>query len=230
MKRFSKCPLLHGISALVCQALLLGAGANWSFSQVNPARPEGGGGAAAPATATIKEPASTAEGQAGSTSSPLLKEILKLANAGVSQEVIQAYAETTPITTPLAAADVIALKDRGVGDDTIKILLKRGQAPEPVPDQKPEARASAPPATAPLVVASPSARVGLDPESYEFWYYTYAYPRALSLSSQQYPLYLGYPYGSGFNFGFYGPPIRRGYAPFGFPQSHFRGAPRRFHR
>lgn len=126
-----------------------------------------------------------------------VEEILRLQQAHVAPEVIKVYVENAPFVPPLSAADVIALKEHGVPDDITTALLKRSG----------ELRnAAGPAAVAPLVVRNdrrPAAGRPMDPEGYDFWWYHYAYPRALASANERllssYAPYGGfYPYSSGF--------------------------------
>jgi hypothetical protein len=125
--------------------------------------------------------------------SPVTVQVLKLMKAGVSRPVVEAFIEQTPIQQPLAASDLLALKELGVQDELTIALLRRatGQA---------EQTAAAP--RDPNAAAPDSARGPgiVDPESYDFWWYHYAYPRALAaandrvLSSYRYLPFEGYGY------------------------------------
>ena len=132
--------------------------------------------------------------------SPAVVEILKLIQARVSTEVIRTYIEACPVTGPLSAADVIVLKDNSVTDDLITALLKRGAGLKSQPAQGPATAAPSPAETRP---ATPRiAYAGLGPESYDFWWYHYAYPRALASANQR--LFFGGAPGFGWSFYPYG--------------------------
>ncbi len=177
-------------------------------------------GAGAPTTAK-SEPGNNTSGKAGGTQakseqtlapteakaggySPGVSETLKLFQAGVSQEVIRRYIEQSPTAYQLKAADIIALKEHSVPDELIAAMLKRGaelraqaglvnRATAPAPA---EARAAVPGV----------AYSGLDPESYDFWWYHYAYPRALAAANQRL-FWGGAPYygNSFYPYGYYAP-------------------------
>jgi hypothetical protein len=128
-----------------------------------------------------------------------IEEILKMVDAGVSKEVIKAYVENSPIAYNPNAADLIALKERAVTDDITTVLVKRGAE---VRAQASQASASAAVAQASTGAASPNAAAPayadnnpgyatLDPESYDFWWYYYAYPRTLAYANQR--VFSGYP-------------------------------------
>lgn len=115
-----------------------------------------------------------------------IEPILKMMKAGVSKDVIKLYIESS---RPLALTpdDLIKLKDAAVPDDITTAMLKRSA----------EAKAQAGPAKASLT-APPGVTGfrGMDPESYEFWWYHYAYPRTLAYANER--LYPDYPpYGCG---------------------------------
>ncbi len=107
--------------------------------------------------------------------SPAAEHVVKLMQAGVSKPVIEAYIEQAPVTRPLSAADLIALKEREVPDDLTVALLKRAAAAS----ASQQAVATSGPKPRRQSVAG-----ALDPESYEFWWYHYAYPRALAAANE----------------------------------------------
>ncbi len=114
--------------------------------------------------------------------SPITAQVLKLVDAGVSVPVIHAYIEQTPVAQPLSAADILALKEKGIADDLTLTLLKRGAAAPVAQAPRPQLRAnSAPP---PQADRRPG-YAGMDPESYQFWWYHYAYPRALAQANER---------------------------------------------
>jgi len=120
-------------------------------------------------------------GQGVATNVPPLKplshgvgEILKLADAGVSTEVIKSYVECSPIPYQPTDVDVIALKKHNVADEVVTLLLKRGAQVRAALTQ---ARNDA------LARALTSRRMtagGLDPESYDYFQHYYLQPRALA--------------------------------------------------
>ena len=128
------------------------------------------------------------------TYSPSIQEMLKLADAKVSTDVLKSFVEHSANACQPSAAEVIALKERGVDDEVITALMNRSA----------EVKAQAGPSRArvavPTIVKDFSTGGNLDPESYDFWYYHYAYPRALSYSYRTLSPY--YPPRSG---GFSGP-------------------------
>ncbi len=131
--------------------------------------------------------------------SPAVREILRMLDAGVSKEVIKAYLEGAPVTSQPTPSDMIALKEHGVADEITVALLKRSAQLAP-PAQPP------PQTTAPPVAArrseNTSYRFYLDPESYEYFQYYYLYPRTLAnaydrLGYYSWPYYPGYYGGPG---------------------------------
>jgi hypothetical protein len=144
-------------------------------------------------TASAAEPSekqSAAEKPSVTTNSPGIAEILKMAQAGVSKDVMKAYVERSSIAYDPSPEELIALKERLVADEIVTALLKRGA----------EVRAQTPtnrPVAAPAIVRDLSTGGYLDPDSYDFWWYHYAYPRALSYSYRTlypYQLWPGYNY------------------------------------
>ena len=76
----------------------------------------------------------------------------------------------------LSATDIITLKEKGVADEVLSALLKRDA------DMKTSVAQSYATTAAPAIVRRLSTEGAIDPESYDFWFYHYAYPRALSES------------------------------------------------
>ena len=121
--------------------------------------------------------------------SSAVKEILTLVDAGISKDVIKIYIENLPAVRRLNAADLVALKERGVPDEIATALMKRGTESSVEQANRPVA--------APAIVQQFSSGGELDPDSYDFFFYHYAYPRALSYSYQRLaryqPSYYSYP-------------------------------------
>jgi hypothetical protein len=175
----------------------------------NPQKPDG-----APAAA----PEARRNPRPGEPVSLGVKEVLKLADAGISREVLKAFANTVPLSGPLTAADVLALKQRSVPDEVTAAMLQRAvtsqheDAPAPVPQQAPAAQAAAP--------------GYMDPEGYEYFQSYYLYPRTLASVQGTLGIYpSSYPYSFGlynpvpFGFYSYGP----GFGHYSFPQHAFGG-------
>lgn len=155
------------------------------------------------------------------STSAAIQEILRMLDAGVSKEVVKAYVESASIASKPTAADMIALKQRGVPDEITVALLKRsaqlsppfrGENSQPMPNVVVLTRSAAD-------SANPAY---LDPESYEYFQYYYLYPRTLASAYDRLGLYpwVGswsyypgyYAHGSYFpphgNFGFHMGPLR----------------------
>ncbi|MBM3882420.1 MAG: hypothetical protein FJ387_22300 [Verrucomicrobia bacterium] len=121
--------------------------------------------------------------ESGSTPGPSagVADLLRLAEAGVSPEVMRTYVECSTTAYQVTHQDIIALKSRNVPDDVVTAMLKRGaelrskQAPRP----------SAGPAVAPLQAQPGSSR--LDPESYDYFQHYYLFPRTLASVYQRLP-------------------------------------------
>lgn len=138
-------------------------------------------------------------------------EILKMSRAGVSAEVLKAYIEHSPIAYNLNGADIIALKEQGVPDEVTVSLVKRGaeltaqvnqiNQGGPVPDNFPLA---ATPKTVNRALVARALRARSGPESYDFWWYHYAYPRALAAANERLSsAYAGFGPGPSYDFGPY---------------------------
>jgi hypothetical protein len=148
---------------------------------------------------------------AAATFSPGVIEILKMADAGVSAEVIKSYIESSPVAFAPTEDDVIALKKHNVGDEIATLLLKRGS----------EARVAAAEAKREAVARVLSSRQassgGFDPESYDYFRYYYLQPRALAAAYQRLAPYYGphfaRPYGYGSAYGFGAPYSGRSFYP-----------------
>lgn len=138
--------------------------------------------------------------------SPAVKEILTMADAGVSMEVIKAYVQYSPSACQPTDTDVIALKKHNVTDEIVTLLLKRSsQARTAMLQAGNDALARA-------LSARRMAAGGLDPDSYDYFQHYYLQPRALASAYERLaPYYYPSPYG-------YGPPF--GPAS-GFPQARF---------
>ncbi len=180
------------VAATICAGMLQGfntfaQGASTDSVPATPApaaAPEQG---QPPVTTSAVQPPARGIKKTGSEPSgrlsPFVVQVLKLLDAGVSQPVIQAYIEQTPITQPLSAADILALKEKGIPDGLTVALLKRAAAtPAMRTAPTPQLRANSVPPP------QPNRRQGyavMDPESYEFWWYHYAYPRALAAANER---------------------------------------------
>ncbi len=149
-----------------------------------------------PGTITSSRPGQTAASN-GSAKAPsdaqpvhlsaVTVQVLKLLDAGVSKPVIEAYIQQASIPEPLHAADLIALKEKSVPDDlTLAMLNRAGRNPAASPNEKGQSTAAS---DRSLVAAPQYASRGtyraIDPESYDFWWYHYAYPRALAAANEQ---------------------------------------------
>jgi hypothetical protein len=194
-------------------AMLLACAASGQEAPANSAtKPAAGSPEAKPTenakrveTETPKAAPSAPASQEQKQYSPGVGDVLKLLQAGVSKDVIKAFVEHSRVVYQLNAEDVIALKQQGGSDELITAMVKRGAPPAGYARRAPDAAAtgSAQPANTP--------ESGLDPESYEFWWYHYAYPRALASANERllssYGPYFGYP---GYGYSGYG------YAPYGY--------------
>lgn len=105
------------------------------------------------------------------------EEVVAMSEAGVSKELLIKFVESSAKVAQPTGADIIAMKARGLNDEVIVTLMARGAA------QAREAQARNTVA-APAIVRQLSTDGKLDPESYEFFWYHHAYPRALASSYQ----------------------------------------------
>ena len=142
--------------------------------------------AASPKTALVavaQEQKPEAAERVASAYSPGIEDILKMARAHVSKEVIMAFIKHSTTAYQPTSSEIIALKEQGVADEVITALLERGA------EAKARVNRFKGAVAAPAIVRDLSTPGNLDPESYEFWFYHYAYPRALSYSYRTLPSY-----------------------------------------
>ncbi|HYG35018.1 MAG TPA: hypothetical protein VEC99_09555, partial [Clostridia bacterium] len=122
---------------------------------------------------------------------------------------IAAYVEQASISQPLSVRDVVVMKEQEVPVDIIVAVLKRakqsGNQVKPG-EMKSGAEAHEPSEFAldegvsiPPQVDRRTSNNSMDPESYEFWWYHYAYPRALAAANERvfssYRPFLEYQFG-----------------------------------
>ena len=147
------------------------------------------------------------------TLSPIVTEVLKMAEAEVTTPVLKTYVECSPLAYQITDTDVIALKKAKVADEVVTVLLQRSaDIRAAYYSAKKEATAKA---AAPRAVAG-----GLDPESYDYFQHYYLHTRTLASASQNIPIYgytgFGPAYGYGSPYGLGGPYWNRwgmGYRP-----------------
>jgi hypothetical protein len=112
---------------------------------------------------------------------PGVEEVLAMLKAGVSKEVILAYVQSSTRPYNLAGSDLIALKKAGVPDELTMAMVKRGaELRLQAMNSQPGSRLTGPAMGSPMRGAQ-----GLDPEGYDFWWYHYAYPRALASANER---------------------------------------------
>jgi hypothetical protein len=132
---------------------------------------------------------------------PWIADVVKLSQAGVPTDVIQAYVKNSRSHSALTADDVVYLKSRGVASDVVNAMIEHGgQASNLAAVNLPVQPAVAPPvyAQAPAVqdYAPPAyyqppvdtTDYGDVPSSY--YYYNYSYP-----GYYPYSYFIGYPFG-----------------------------------
>ncbi len=122
-------------------------------------------------------------------------EIVSMVKAGISNEVIKTYIETSSIPYSLSAADIIAMRDKGVPADIITAVLERGEelraqpvgaapqspptpaAPTPNYEPPPGNSASYPDNPAvPVYAAAPGYGYSGWWSAYAYWPFVYYYP------------------------------------------------------
>jgi hypothetical protein len=145
------------------------------------------------ATASVSPPATaaTTEGAAKPTPpaspySPGVGELLKLAEAKVSKEVMLKFVATSDLVVYPTAGELVAMKKQDVPDEVIVAFMDRGAALIKESRGIEQDRRIA----VPSIVSALSTEGEMDPDSYEFWWYHYAYPRALSFSYKTLTPYL----------------------------------------
>jgi hypothetical protein len=105
------------------------------------------------------------------------EEVVAMSEAGVSKELLIKFVESSSRVAQPVGADIIAMKARGLPDEVIVTLMARGD----VQAREAQARRAV---AAPAIVRQLSTDGQLDSESYEFFWYHHAYPRALASSYQ----------------------------------------------
>lgn len=59
-------------------------------------------------------------------SAPWVNEVTKMADAGVSQDVIEAYVKNTPSASNISVDDILYLKGHGISDGVIAAMIQHG--------------------------------------------------------------------------------------------------------
>jgi hypothetical protein len=124
--------------------------------------------------------APTPEKPKPTTSAEGIADVLKMAEAGVSKDVIRIFVEKSGIPYRPTPLEIITMKKRNVPDEVITAILNSGDlVQKQLAAAAAEARASAGDPAEKLSVYGP-----MNPESEEFWWYHYGYPRSLAGSSR----------------------------------------------
>lgn len=97
-----------------------------------------------------------------------------MSEAGIASEVLVRYIEGSGIAYEPTGADLIAMKQRGVPAEVMVVMLARSSA------IRAEYEAARKKIAAPAIVRTLVTDGHLDPESYEFFWFHHAYPRALA--------------------------------------------------
>lgn len=108
----------------------------------------------------------------------VIEEIVRMSEAGIAPEVLTRYIESSGTAYEPTGADLIAMKQRGVPDDVTIVMLAKSSA------IRAEYEAARKKIAAPAIVRTLATDGHLDPESYEFFWFHHAYPRALAGSYQ----------------------------------------------
>lgn len=141
--------------------------------------------------------------------SPGLRDVLKMLDAKVDSEVVKAFIKNSQIAFNPSAAEIIALKQRGVPDDIITALIQRGTE---VRAQMAQGNAAYPNTAAPAYPNTVSPAYPYDYATAPYTPASYSYPYDYADYGYGYPYYgySGYPYNYwwynyGYPFGFYSP-------------------------
>jgi hypothetical protein len=195
---------------------------------------------ASPAPSAV---AAETTGQHGILAANQTDEVLKLLQANVGSDVIQAYIKSSPIAYNLNASDIISLKEQGATSEIILALIQRGaelraqsaqSSPRPA---APAPRGYSPPAntTAPApayttdystqpVYVNYSYPYTYSYPGYNYWWYNYSYP-----SSYYWPyFYVGWPgyyYGAGYRYPYHNHNYGYGHYYGGYPHGGHGGYP-----
>lgn len=125
-------------------------------------------------------------------------EVLRMAEAKVDPEVIKAYVKSSSTAFNLNAAEIIALKDRGISSEILTAMIQRGselrrQAAQNVQPSPNAAAQAAPPPMANPYAPAPAYDYGVQSAypgyAYSYPAYSYSYP-----DYSYYPNYSYYPY------------------------------------
>jgi hypothetical protein len=133
--------------------------------------------------------------------SPGIAEIVKMADAGVSADVMLTYVESSTAGPQPSEKDIIALKEHKVPDEVVKLLLRRSAT------ARNEATKAKNEAVLQVVESRRAVTGGLDPESYDYFRAYHLQPRAVAAANQRLYPYAGpyaprgYGYGPVFTYG-----------------------------
>jgi hypothetical protein len=118
----------------------------------------------------------TVSGQAASLSSPATSDVLKLAKAGVGDDVLLSFVQNEKAPFRLSTDDILALKEAKVGGEVIKAMLNHDAAVTTAVTAPAQVVAPTPAPAAPTVVLDPDPTppvvvVPSYPWYYHPWYY-----------------------------------------------------------
>jgi len=130
-----------------------------------------------------------AQGAATLGYSPGIRDVLKMVDAKVDVTVITAYIKNSPTAYNPNANEIIALKQRGVGDDVVTTLIQRGGE---VRAQAMQQGAQTPAVAAPAIPSVSTGPYGYGAQ--QPYPYADGYPAYYDYAGDPYSYYAGYPY------------------------------------
>jgi len=165
--------LPHALLALACGAGFTLCG--FAQDTAAPARPVTSATVAATPDVAEAKPAEAPK-KSAHTLPAAFEEVVKMSESGVSTDLLLQFVETSATTARPTGTDIITMKERGLPDAVIVTMMHRGAQAASRPN------ASRDTIAAPVIVRTLATDGQLDPESYEFFWYHHAYPRALQKS------------------------------------------------
>jgi len=166
-------PLPHALLALACGAGFTLCGIAEEIAA--PAKPLASVTVAATPPVAETKPAEAPK-KSAHTLPASSEELVKMSESGVSTDLLLQFVETSATVSRPTGADIIAMKERGLHDAVIVTMMHRGAQAASRPNPSRDSIA------APVIVRTLATDGQLDPESYEFFWYHHAYPRALQNS------------------------------------------------
>jgi hypothetical protein len=171
----------------------------------------------APTVSRVSQDASPGQNAPAAIFSAGVADILKMVDAKVDAEVVKAYIQNSPIAYSPSAAEIIALKNRGVGPEILTAMLQRGAEVRAQATRlaqgagSPAAPRAAPAVTGPYAPAYDNSTQPAYPQStYVYPATTYVYPGY----SYSYPAYYYGGYDWGYSWPWYWPSFYYGCYPY----------------